>query len=85
MAAMAGVPGALTNQPPAASNIPETGRWRGRGTGSSGRSRGGRPVTSNWTPIVSHIRRQQGGIRRMTVSVAVGLQGRSRRRGAVTH
>jgi flagellar M-ring protein FliF len=61
--------GALSNQPPAASNIPS--RRRRQGTASSGRSR--KEATRNFEldTTVSHIRRQQGGIRRMTVSVAV--------------
>ena len=65
-----GVPGALSNQPPAASNIPEQAAG-GEGTASSGRSR--KEATRNFEldTTVSHIRRQQGGIRRMTVSVAV--------------
>ncbi|MFQ2546799.1 flagellar basal-body MS-ring/collar protein FliF [Aeromonas caviae] len=65
-----GVPGALSNQPPAASNIPEQAAG-GEGAASSGRSR--KEATRNFEldTTVSHIRRQQGGIRRMTVSVAV--------------
>ncbi|MEB6606408.1 flagellar basal-body MS-ring/collar protein FliF [Aeromonas sanarellii] len=66
-----GVPGALSNQPPAASSIPEQAAGGEGGTGSSGRSR--KEATRNFEldTTVSHIRRQQGGIRRMTVSVAV--------------
>ncbi|MDX7839816.1 flagellar basal-body MS-ring/collar protein FliF [Aeromonas caviae] len=78
-----GVPGALTNQPPAASNIPEQAAG-GEGTASSGRSR--KEATRNFEldTTVSHIRRQQGGIRRMTVSVAVDYKAIPGADGAVT-
>ncbi|WP_429096106.1 flagellar basal-body MS-ring/collar protein FliF [Aeromonas media] len=79
-----GVPGALTNQPPAASNIPEQAAGGEGGTGSSGRSR--KEATRNFEldTTVSHIRRQQGGIRRMTVSVAVDYKTTPGAEGAVT-
>lgn len=78
-----GVPGALSNQPPAASNIPEQAAG-GEGTASSGRSR--KEATRNFEldTTVSHIRRQQGGIRRMTVSVAVDYKAIPGADGAVT-
>ena len=79
-----GVPGALTNQPPAASNIPEQAAGGEGGTGSSGRSR--KEATRNFEldTTVSHIRRQQGGIRRMTVSVAVDYKATPGAEGGVT-
>lgn len=79
-----GVPGALTNQPPAASNIPEQAAGGEGGTGSSGRSR--KEATRNFEldTTVSHIRRQQGSIRRMTVSVAVDYKATPGAEGAVT-
>ncbi len=79
-----GVPGALTNQPPAASSIPEQAAGAEGGTGSSGRSR--KEATRNFEldTTVSHIRRQQGGIRRMTVSVAVDFKATPGADGAVT-
>ncbi|MEH8218345.1 flagellar basal-body MS-ring/collar protein FliF [Aeromonas veronii] len=67
-----GVPGALSNQPPAASNIPEEATGGdGASAAASGRSR--KEATRNFEldTTVSHTRRQMGGIRRMTVSVAV--------------
>ena len=78
-----GVPGALSNQPPAASNIPEQAAGA-EGTASSGRSR--KEATRNFEldTTVSHIRRQQGGIRRMTVSVAVDYKATPGAEGAVT-
>lgn len=80
-----GVPGALTNQPPAASNIPEeVAGGDGGAASSSGRSR--KEATRNFEldTTVSHIRRQMGGIRRMTVSVAVDYKSIAGADGAVT-
>ena len=78
-----GVPGALSNQPPAASNIPEQAAG-GEGTASSGRSRTDATRNFELDTTVSHIRRQQGGIRRMTVSVAVDYKAIPGADGAVT-
>ncbi|KTA93783.1 flagellar M-ring protein FliF [Aeromonas salmonicida subsp. smithia] len=80
-----GVPGTLTNQPPAASNIPEEAAGGdGGAASSSGRSR--KEATRNFEldTTVSHIRRQMGGIRRMTVSVAVDYKSIAGADGAVT-
>ncbi|MDO2947282.1 flagellar basal-body MS-ring/collar protein FliF [Aeromonas simiae] len=65
-----GVPGALSNQPPANATIPEQATGANAAS-SSGRSR--KEATRNFEldTTVSHTRRQMGGIRRMTVSVAV--------------
>ncbi|WP_162516569.1 flagellar basal-body MS-ring/collar protein FliF [Aeromonas hydrophila] len=81
-----GVPGALSNQPPAASNIPQqaTGPNADTSASSSGRSR--KEATRNFEldTTVSHIRRQMGGIRRMTVSVAVDYKASTAADGKVT-
>ncbi|EPU3917225.1 flagellar M-ring protein FliF [Aeromonas hydrophila] len=81
-----GVPGALSNQPPAASNIPQqaTGPNADTTASSSGRSR--KEATRNFEldTTVSHIRRQMGGIRRMTVSVAVDYKASTAADGKVT-
>lgn len=81
-----GVPGALSNQPPAASNIPQqaTGPNADASASSSGRSR--KEATRNFEldTTVSHIRRQMGGIRRMTVSVAVDYKSITAADGKVT-
>ncbi|QSR46862.1 flagellar basal-body MS-ring/collar protein FliF [Aeromonas veronii] len=80
-----GVPGALSNQPPAASNIPEQATGGdGAGAAASGRSR--KEATRNFEldTTVSHTRRQMGGIRRMTVSVAVDYKAVPGADGAVT-
>ncbi|MGY3941523.1 flagellar basal-body MS-ring/collar protein FliF [Aeromonas tecta] len=79
-----GVPGALSNQPPAASSIPQQATGADAESASSGRSR--KEATRNFEldTTVSHIRRQQGGIRRMTVSVAVDYKATPGAEGAVT-
>ncbi|UBR46665.1 flagellar basal-body MS-ring/collar protein FliF [Aeromonas veronii] len=80
-----GVPGALSNQPPAASNIPEEATGGdGVSAAASGRSR--KEATRNFEldTTVSHTRRQMGGIRRMTVSVAVDYKAVPGADGAVT-
>lgn len=80
-----GVPGALSNQPPAASNIPEEATGGdGASAAASGRSR--KEATRNFEldTTVSHTRRQMGGIRRMTVSVAVDYKAVPSADGAVT-
>lgn len=80
-----GVPGALSNQPPAASNIPEEATGGdGASAAASGRSR--KEATRNFEldTTVSHTRRQMGGIRRMTVSVAVDYKAVPGDDGAVT-
>jgi flagellar M-ring protein FliF len=78
-----GIPGALSNQPPAASGIPEKADG-GEGGASAGRSR--KEATRNYEldTTVSHTRRQMGGIRRMTVSVAVDYKSITGADGAVT-
>ena len=80
-----GVPGALSNQPPVASNIPEQAATAdGASAAASGRSR--KEATRNFEldTTVSHTRRQMGGIRRMTVSVAVDYKAVPGADGAVT-
>jgi len=79
-----GVPGALSNQPPAASNIPEQADSGESASAASGRSR--KEATRNFEldTTVSHTRRQMGGIRRMTVSVAVDYKAVPGADGAVT-
>ncbi len=68
---IAGIPGALTNQPPVDSNIPE------RATGSSSQTtlpgRNHKEETRNYEldTTISHTKQQTGVIRRLSVSVAV--------------
>ena len=79
-----GVPGALSNQPPAASTIPEQATAGESGSAANGRSR--KEATRNFEldTTVSHTRRQMGGIRRMTVSVAVDYRSMTAADGKVT-
>ena len=79
-----GIPGALTNQPPANANIPEQATGANAANSSSGRSR--KEATRNYEldTTVSHTRRQMGGIRRMTVSVAVDYKTLPGTEGQVT-
>lgn len=67
-----GIPGALTNQPPLNSNIPE----QANGTGSQQTTMPGRTAkesTRNYEldTTISHTKKQTGVIRRLSVSVAV--------------
>lgn len=67
-----GVPGALSNQPPSNAQIPEkTAGAQGSGSSASGHSR--KEATRNYEldTTISHVQRQTGSIRRLTVSVAV--------------
>lgn len=69
---VAGIPGALTNQPPMESNIPEEAKGGNAGAATaSGRSM--REATRNYEldTMVSHTRAQVGTLRRVSVSVAV--------------
>lgn len=79
-----GVPGALTNQPPSNATIPEKATGEGASNSASGRSR--KEATRNYEldTTVSHTRRQMGGIRRMTISVAVDFKTTTAADGKVT-
>lgn len=67
----AGIPGALTNQPPLASDIPEDATGGGQGRTLPGRSH--KEATRNYEldTTISHTKQQAGVIRRLSVSVAV--------------
>ena len=67
-----GIPGALTNQPPVNSTIPEDAMAGGAGTATSP-SRTHKEATRNYEldTTISHKRQQTGVIRRISVSVAV--------------
>jgi flagellar M-ring protein FliF len=66
------IPGALTNQPPVNSTIPEDAMAGGAGTATSP-SRTHKEATRNYEldTTISHKRQQTGVIRRISVSVAV--------------
>lgn len=67
-----GIPGALTNQPPVNSNIPEVAGQGGNGKGATPSSVQ-KEATRNYEldTTISHKRQQTGVIRRISVSVAV--------------
>lgn len=67
----AGIPGALSNQPPVNSNIPEIAN--GNNSQGSSPSRSQKEATRNYEldTTISHKRQQTGVIRRISVSVAV--------------
>ena len=68
---IAGIPGALTNQPPLDSNIPE--RTRGNSSTQQTPGRNHKEETRNYEldTTVSHTKQQVGMIRRLSVSVAL--------------
>lgn len=71
-AAMGGVPGALSNQPPGTAAAPERGAAAaaaGSNNGASGQSQSTRNYELDRT--ISYTRHQQGRMRRLTVAVAV--------------
>lgn len=66
-----GIPGALSNQPPLDSNIPEQANGEGSQSVTPGRNR--KEATRNYEldTTISHTRSQSGVIKRVSVSVAV--------------
>jgi flagellar basal-body M-ring protein/flagellar hook-basal body protein (fliF) len=78
-----GVPGALSNQPPANAQIPES-TSQGSSSATSGRSR--KEATRNYEldTTISHVQRQTGSLRRLTVSVAVDYKAQTGADGKVT-
>ncbi|GMM86050.1 flagellar basal-body MS-ring/collar protein FliF [Pseudoalteromonas sp. BZB3] len=80
----AGIPGALSNQPPVNSNIPEiAGGANGQG---SSPSRSQKEATRNYEldTTISHKRQQTGVIRRISVSVAVDYLPKADEEGNMT-
>lgn len=71
-----GIPGALTNQPPAQADIPETAdQARANQSQTSGRSHKEETRNYELDTTVSHTRQQVGVIRRLSVSVGVDYVG----------
>lgn len=81
-AGASGIPGALSNQPPAASSIPQ--QASNSQSSSNGRSR--KEATRNYEldTTISHVQRSMGGIRRLTVSVGVDYKSVTGSDGKVT-
>ena len=80
-----GIPGALTNQPPVNSNIPEVA-GQGNGRNGANPSRTHKEATRNYEldTTISHKRQQTGVIRRISVSVAVDYLAKANAEGTVT-
>jgi len=71
-AIIAGIPGALTNQPPLDANIPEqAGGGNGNGQPVPGNSSKEQTRNFELDTTISHSKQQSGVIRRLSVSVAV--------------
>lgn len=68
---IAGIPGALTNQPPTESNIPEEANGGGGQTPVPGTSSKEQTRNFELDTTISHTKQQSGVIRRLSVSVAV--------------
>ena len=70
-AIVAGIPGALTNQPPTDANIPEVANGGGNATPVPGNS--SKESTRNFEldTTISHTKQQAGMVKRLSVSVAV--------------
>jgi flagellar M-ring protein FliF len=81
---IAGIPGALTNQPPLDANIPE--RAGGTNSQSSAPGRNLKEATRNYEldTTVSHTKQQTGVIRRLSVSVALDYVNTTAADGTVT-
>lgn len=79
-----GIPGALTNQPPLASDIPQVANRRDEQQQMPGSSR--KESTRNYEldTTISHTKQQTGQIRRLSVSVAVDYVDQTAEDGAVT-
>ena len=71
---IAGVPGALTNQPPLDANIPQNATGGNASRSTPGRTH--KEATRNFEldTTISHTKQQTGVIRRLSVSVAVDYQ-----------
>ncbi|XQF92259.1 flagellar basal-body MS-ring/collar protein FliF [Pseudoalteromonas espejiana] len=80
-----GIPGALTNQPPVNSTIPEVAGQGGTGTTTTP-SRVHKEATRNFEldTTISHKRQQTGVIRRISVSVAVDYVPKAGENGETT-
>ncbi|GGO63536.1 flagellar basal-body MS-ring/collar protein FliF [Bowmanella pacifica] len=80
----AGIPGALSNQPPLDSNIPEQANSNNAKSVTPGRSH--KEATRNYEldTTISHTKQQTGVIRRLSVSVAVDHTQQTAADGTVT-
>jgi flagellar M-ring protein FliF len=68
---IAGIPGALTNQPPADANIPEEANGGGAGQPIPGNTSKEQTRNFELDTTISHTKQQTGVFRRLSVSVAI--------------
>ena len=81
---IAGIPGALTNQPPLESNIPERATGANAQTAVPGRNHKEETRNYELDTTISHTKQQTGVIRRLSVSVAVDYVSSTAEDGTVT-
>ncbi|MCV2885422.1 flagellar basal-body MS-ring/collar protein FliF [Aestuariibacter sp. AA17] len=81
---IAGIPGALTNQPPLESNIPEQATGANRETTVPGRNHKEETRNYELDTTISHTKQQTGVIRRLSVSVAVDYKNVAAEDGSVS-
>lgn len=82
---IAGIPGALTNQPPLDSNIPEQANGGAGARSTPGRNHKEETRNYELDTTVSHTKQQTGIIRRLSVSVAVDYLSQTAEDGTVTN
>lgn len=82
---IAGIPGALTNQPPLDSNIPERARSNSSTQQTPGRNHKEETRNYELDTTVSHTKQQVGVIRRLSVSVALDYVSNTAADGTVTN
>ena len=89
-ASAAGVPGALSNQPPGSASAPLNGAAGAKpANGASASSAGGsvhKEATTNFEvdKTISHVRSQVGAVKRLSVAVVVNNKGEKDKKGKVT-
>lgn len=81
---IAGIPGALTNQPPLESNIPERANSANEQQALPGRNHKEETRNYELDTTISHTKQQLGVIRRLSVSVAVDYLNETAADGTVT-
>jgi len=72
-ASQGGIPGALTNQPPANANAPEQANQQGAAVTQQGSNRTSRRSTKNYEldKTISHTRNRAGAVKRLSVAVVL--------------
>ena len=72
-ASQGGIPGALTNQPPANANAPEQANQQAGAANKEGANRSSRRSTKNYEldKTISHIRHRTGNVKRLSVAVVL--------------